>query len=157
MSDDTFKAIALRIDPEAATADPAQPAFVARPRGAPVYHGFPVLSGSETDGWFIGIITEPNSSEPQSSGDAYVVAPDGSRAGLIWDLECPEFEEVCAPDPERWGVYSVRFPHTVRSEDDLIHNFQQVLHLLKAQYIRVFGHAPVPRHMQQPITESGGA
>jgi hypothetical protein len=50
-------------------------------------------------------------SEPALDGDAYVVAPDGSRAGLVWRSGCaPYFEEVLAPDEGRWGVWAVGLP-----------------------------------------------
>jgi hypothetical protein len=45
--------------------------------------------------------------EPADMGDAYVVAPDGSRAGLVWESGCAQyFAEVLAPDQDRWGVWA---------------------------------------------------
>jgi hypothetical protein len=41
----------LAIDEQAQSADPGLPAFLARPQGAPVYYGFPVLDGAEADGF----------------------------------------------------------------------------------------------------------
>ncbi len=100
----------LAIDEQAQSADPALPAFLARPPGAPAYHGFPLLDGAEAGGFRLGMITDFLAG-PDTAGDAYVVAPDGSRAGLIWESGCaPYFCEVTAPEPDRWGVWSVGLP-----------------------------------------------
>ena len=48
----------LAIDHEAESADGALPGFVAKPAGAPVYHGFPILSDVEVDGFTPGMITD---------------------------------------------------------------------------------------------------
>lgn len=100
----------LAIDEQAESADPALPAFLSRPAGAPVYHGFPVLDGVEADGFRLGMITD-FLSEPALEGDAYVIAPDGSRAGLVWESGCAAyFEQVLAPEQGRWGVWAVGLP-----------------------------------------------
>jgi len=86
-------------DPDATSADPELPAFLARPPGAPVYHGFPLVEGAEVDGFQLGMISGMGE---DVVGDGYVVAPDGSRVGLIWEAEVEEayFSEqlalVCA-------------------------------------------------------------
>jgi hypothetical protein len=96
----------LAIDAQAESADRGLPAFLARPPGAPVYHGFPVIDGVEIDGFRLGMITD-FLAEPAGTGDAYVVAPDGSRAGLVWESGCSQyFREVLAPDQDRWGVWA---------------------------------------------------
>jgi hypothetical protein len=49
----------LRLDPDAESASPELPAFLARPEGAPVYHGFPLLEETRTpDGWCFGTISD---------------------------------------------------------------------------------------------------
>jgi hypothetical protein len=40
------RGVPLSLDPEAGSADPTLPAFLARPQVAPVYHGFPLLEES---------------------------------------------------------------------------------------------------------------
>jgi len=108
----------LATDEQAESADPSLPAFLARPAGAPVYHGFPVIDGAEAGGFRLGMITD-FLSEPATDGDAYVIAPDGSRAGLVWQSGCaPYFEEVIAPQQSRWGVWAVGLPlpMTTRAE-----------------------------------------
>jgi len=67
----------LAIDPGAPSASATQPAFVARPKGAPVYHGFVVLEDVNVDGFTLGAITDFES-EPTDTGDASVIAPDGT-------------------------------------------------------------------------------
>jgi hypothetical protein len=75
----------VAIDPNAISASPTEPAFVAPPKGAPVYHGFVVLKDVSAEGFTFGAITDFEA-EPCDAGDAFVVAPDGSRAGLVWEV-----------------------------------------------------------------------
>jgi hypothetical protein len=46
----------LAIDPDAESARPGEPAFIARPEGAPVYYGFPILDDVEVDGFKLGMM-----------------------------------------------------------------------------------------------------
>jgi hypothetical protein len=108
----------LAVDEEAESADPSLPAFLARPPGAPVYHGFPVIEGAEAEGFRLGMITD-FLSQHATEGDAYVIAPDGSRAGLVWQSEsAPYFEEVMAPAPDRWGVWAVGLALPMTTSDE---------------------------------------
>jgi hypothetical protein len=127
----------LRIDPDAESASRAEPAFVARPKGAPVYHGFPIVPETETDGWYYGAITEFLDPDGCQEGDAYVVAPDGTRAGLVWEVGYDGFDEVCAPSRDRWGVYAVGFVRPVKTMEDLIFDFRQILPDLKRKHEEV--------------------
>jgi len=124
----------VRVDESAESAQPELPAFLAPPKNAPAYHGFPLLDGSELEGFKFGAITEPNGAEPASWGDAFVVAPDGSRAGIVWQAKGKPTPVVCAPSPGRWGVYAFRFTEPIRSEQDLVRNLHSVLPQLKAYY-----------------------
>ena len=107
------------MDKGAISADPYVPPFVARPEGAPVYHGFRVLEDVEAEGFRLGMITD-FLAEPGTAGDAFVVAPDGSRAGIVWESECdePYFIEVLPPNSERWGVWGVGLSIPLRSKSD---------------------------------------
>jgi hypothetical protein len=99
-------------DPEAESADPALPAFLARPESARVYHGFGLSDDVEVDGFKLGAITDFG--PDVDDGDAFLVAPDNSRAGLIWELSSETFvDQVIAPEPGRWGVWRVSFPCAV--------------------------------------------
>jgi hypothetical protein len=89
---------------------------------------------SETEGWRYGAITAFEGITTQDAGDGFVITPDGSRAGLVWSVDGPDFQVILPPDAGRWGVYAVRFPKPVSSKADLIENFRAVLPLLKKQY-----------------------
>jgi len=124
----------IRYDENAESAEPGLPGFLARPADAPVYHGFTVVPETETDGWVLGVISEYDCDEPQTEGDAFVIAPDGSRAGIAWATDTPDFYEIIPPGPKRWGVYGVRFPQPVGCLEDLIANFRAVLPHLKQKF-----------------------
>ncbi len=102
--------VPLRLDPDAQSADSSVPAFLARPKDAPVYHGFPMLEDSRTDdGWCSGTVSEPDCPEGIDWGDAFVVAPDGSRAGIIGEVGKSKMEVSVQPDEGRWSVFHVAF------------------------------------------------
>jgi hypothetical protein len=140
----------IRVDPLAESANPSLPAFIAIPKGAPAYHGFPLLAHSEKEGFYFGVITEPNGETPASWGDAFVVAPDGSRAGIVWQAEGEPSPVVCPPSPGRWGVYAFRFRRPVRNEQDLIENLHEVLPQLKAFYAAALIDNPESTNVHQP-------
>jgi hypothetical protein len=125
---------AARTDPDAESASPDLPAFIARPPGAPPYHGFLLLPNSELDGFVFGVITDPRGDTPASWGDAYVIAPDGSRAGIVWSMQGADTKVVMPPDETSWGVYFFRFDDPVRSDADLVRNLHGVLPRLKLYY-----------------------
>ena len=64
----------LAISQTAQSASTTEPAFAARPEGAPVYHGFVVLDDVVADGFTLGKITDWEA-EPCETGDAFVIAP----------------------------------------------------------------------------------
>ncbi|HET7691196.1 MAG TPA: hypothetical protein VFK41_12480 [Nocardioidaceae bacterium] len=52
-------------------------------------------------------------------GDAWVKAPDGSVAGLIWETGEPAYFKVSIePDHSRWGTYAVQLPLPLTSDDE---------------------------------------
>ena len=124
----------LRLDPDAASASEDLPAFLARPTASPVYHGFPILNDVEIDGFRLGVITDFEA-EPCDYGDAFVVAPDNSGAGLVWDLgEALSFSEVLPPEPDRWGVWGVTFANPMRTRANARENLAAVLPFLKPKW-----------------------
>ena len=124
----------LALDPEAPTARAGVPAFLARPAGAPVYHGFPLLEDVEVNGFVLGKISDFEA-EPMECGDAYVVGPDGRRAGLVWEVGSgPRLEEVLPPDAGRWGVWAVWFSRPMRTRDDARANLAEILPLLRPHW-----------------------
>ena len=105
----------------------------------PVYHGFVIVPETCTDGWCLGTISAFEDPDGCDGGDAFVVAPDGSRADLIWQVGTEPLEEILPPDAERWGVYAISFPHVTRTTADLVAAFRTVLPQLKAKYAEL-GH-----------------
>jgi hypothetical protein len=95
------------LDPTATTADADLPAFMTPPASANVYHGFPLLEQTRREGWCLGAITdpfEPDTPEGCTIGDLFVEAPDGSRAGLVWNVDPqPRYAVVRPPEGRRWG------------------------------------------------------
>jgi hypothetical protein len=117
--DERPKGRPLAIDRNAISASSTEPAFVARPKGAPVYHGFVVLEDVSVESFTFGAITDFEA-EPSDTGDAFVVAPDGSRAGLVWEVSPTQYVKEIRPfEPDRWGVWAVSFPHPMESRTTL--------------------------------------
>ena len=117
----------LALDPTATSASANEPAFIARPDNAPVYYGFQVLDDVVVDGFVLGKITDFEL-EQSDYGDAFVIAPDNSRAGLVWEVsESSCFEEVCPIEKTRWGVWAVSFPFQMSSRVNARTNLEAVL------------------------------
>ena len=130
----------VRLDPLALSADPSKPAFLAPRPGARVYHGFPLIGETTTDGFTFGAITdflEKDSLEGCTIGDAFVEGPDGTRAGIIWEVGD---QSIVSPrssrDQTRWGVYNFIVPKPVNSIYDLEDNFATMLPEIKKLYKR---------------------
>lgn len=124
----------MALDPLAKSASQTEPAFIARPGGAPVYYGFQILSDVVVDGLTFGKISDFEA-EPCLEGDAFVVAPDNSRAGLVWEVsEDSYFREICPTDSVRWGVWGVSFPHGMTSHENVRKNLEHVLPQLKKRW-----------------------
>jgi hypothetical protein len=139
MPDDSLEQVpawgqSMAIDEEALSARPAVPGFLARPSGAPVYHGFRILSDVVVDGFTLGAITDFEA-EPCDEGDAFAVAPDNSRAGLVWEVATEGiFAEICPMDESRWGVWAVSFPFPITSRQNATLNLKAILPLLKPKW-----------------------
>ncbi|MDP9049229.1 MAG: hypothetical protein M3O31_00690 [Acidobacteriota bacterium] len=79
----------IHIDKKADSADPSLPAFLSRAESAPLYRGFLVLDDIEIEGFKLGMISGFGGEWSNDSGflgDAFVVAPDNSRCGLVWEV-----------------------------------------------------------------------
>jgi hypothetical protein len=146
----------VHVDADAESADPDVPAFIARPPGEPVYYGFPLLD-VEVGGFRLGAIAgfaldelnDPD--EDGTSGDAFVVGPDGRRAGLAWDVsDDPCFLRIgegfvgrlsqIVPGRrrrrERVGVFAVGLPRPMRTLDDARHNLASIVPMLRREWER---------------------
>jgi hypothetical protein len=101
---------------------------------APVYHGFVVLDDVVVDGFTLGKITDWEA-EPCETGDAFVIAPDGSRAGLVWEVcDPPYFQEVMPIEATRWGVWGVGFVLPMISREKARTNLESILPQLKSRW-----------------------
>jgi hypothetical protein len=124
----------LAVDPKARSASPKEPAFIARPEGAPVYHRFVILRDVVVDGFTLGKITDWEA-EPSEMGDAFVIAPDGSRAGIVWEVcDPPYFQEVMPSEADRWGVWGVGFALPMDSHENARKNLDSILPELRLQW-----------------------
>lgn len=124
----------LAVDASAESASRTEPGFIARPPGAAVYHGFQVLSDVAVDGFVFGEITDFEI-EPCECGDAFVIAPDNSRAGLVWEVSDKHFfREVCPADTNRWGVWVVSFPWSMTSRHNVKKNLESILPELRIRW-----------------------
>ncbi|HEU5399794.1 MAG TPA: hypothetical protein VFU86_00480, partial [Terriglobales bacterium] len=124
----------LAVDSTAISASKTAPPFVTPPAGAPVYSGFRVLKNVVVDGFTFGMITD-FLEEPSTYGDSFVIAPDDSRCGLVWELsEISYFEEVLPIESTRWGVWGVSFQHPMRTAEDAKINLSSILPKLKEKW-----------------------
>jgi len=126
----------LRIDPDAESASADEPAFIACPPGAPVYYGFPILDDVEVDGFRLGMISDWEA-EPSDYGDAFIVAPDDSRCGLVWEVGHGAYVDTAEPahvDESRWGVWNVGFPHAMDTRENARRNLRYVLAQLRPKW-----------------------
>ena len=134
---DASRSKGLLQDPSAPGEEEGGPFFV-RDESEPVYTGFGLVKETETDGFIFGAITnylEPDSEDGCTYGDGYIQAPDGSRAGIVWDVsDEPTVSTIIEPEERRWGVYAVEFPKPIKTTDDLVYNFGSVLPLLRQIY-----------------------
>ena len=126
----------LALDPAAESVARNQPAFIAPPAGAPAYFGFQVMEDVVVEGFTLGKISDFEA-EPSTEGDAFVIAPDGSRAGLVWEVsETTYFEQVCPLEPRRWGVWAVSFPFAMDGRDNARRNLEFILPQLSEEWQR---------------------
>lgn len=125
---------AIVVDHTAESASSTLPAFLAKPKGAPVYHGFKILDDVTVDGFTFGAITDFEA-HPSNEGDAFVIAPDSSRAGLVWTHSSePRFVQLCAPSEDRWGVFEVAFPYEMTSRENVKLNLENIIPQLRPKW-----------------------
>jgi hypothetical protein len=124
----------LAVDLAAESASAEVPGFLAKPSNFPVYHGFRLLNDVAADGFVLGMITDFEAAESEE-GDAFVVAPDNSRAGLVWEVSDGQtFAEVCPPEAARWGVWAMSFPFKMTSRENARLNLEAILPRLKNKW-----------------------
>jgi hypothetical protein len=69
---------------------------------------------------------------------AMKATPSSSRpttAGLVWEVsDKPYFQEISAPEAERWGVWGVSFPNAMTSRENVRKNLESILPELKKRW-----------------------
>jgi hypothetical protein len=98
---------------------------------------FVLVPETSTEGWCLGSNTNFEIPEGCDGGLVVVIAPNGSRAALLWEVGSEPLEEILPPDEKGWGFYSVSFPHPTRTVEDLVSAFRAVLPQLKAKYAEI--------------------
>jgi hypothetical protein len=125
----------LVVDPAAPTTDTEKPAFMAPPPGSPAYTGYPLVEETRRGGWCLGAVTdpfEPDGPEGCTVGDLFVEAPDGTRAGLVWNVDPQSRFSVIEPGgPVRWGLFHFTFPRPIKEMSDLVAAFEGALPVLQ--------------------------
>ena len=125
----------MLIDTNAESLDPKKPAFMAPPSGSKAYHDFPLVDDIAVDGFHFGTVTDYLQSDSPSGctlGDAFVEAPDGTRAGLVWEVGDERmFSRIQPPDINRWGVYYFSVRYAVKTQEDMRKNFAEIVPKLK--------------------------
>lgn len=86
------------------------------------------------EGFTFGKITDFEV-EPSHEGDAFLVAPDNSRAGLVWEVvDKVSMSQICPLEADRWGVWAVSFPHPMNSRENVRRNLELILPTLKDKW-----------------------
>lgn len=103
-----------------------------------MYTDFEIIKETCMDGFCYGEITDHllnNKEDECLSGDGFVQAPDGSRAGIIWEItDVPSLSICIEPEKDRFGVYYVGFVKPIKTIEDLVFNLKMILPFLKKAY-----------------------
>ncbi|HZJ06022.1 MAG TPA: hypothetical protein VFD59_11200 [Nocardioidaceae bacterium] len=69
-------------------------------------------------------------------GDAWVRAPDGGVATLIWETGSPAyFKESIPPDPQgRWGTFAVQLPLPLTTDEEAAEYLRALLPELRTRW-----------------------
>lgn len=68
-------------------------------------------------------------------GDAWVKAPDGSVATLIWETGSPSYFEVSIePNETRWGTFAVQRPLPMTNDDEASEYLAELLPELRPRW-----------------------
>ncbi len=108
---------------------------MAPPGGARPYHGFKVLNDVTYQGFTLGAITDFQKRPGLTVGDGFVVAPDGSRAGIEWRIANESYLlEMAPPTSNRWGVWMAGFVHPMVDKDSARRNLIEIEPLLRQKW-----------------------
>jgi hypothetical protein len=121
----------IKLDPD--VDPPWNPAFPQKDK--PVYHGFWVERDFDFDGFQLGLITEPEFLNGEEYGDGFLIAPDNSRCGLIYEVGPVAFYQISGNlKPNRWGVWNVTVTNTMTTEEGKRKNLAELVGMLKREW-----------------------
>ena len=97
---------------------------------------FPPVPGLEVDGFRLAAITLIEAEDP--TGDAWLIAPDGTTSDLAWRAEADERRAVMPIPPRRghFGLYHVSVPESIATEADLRYVLEAVVPIAKPAWER---------------------
>lgn len=103
-----------------------------------IFNNNSLIMETEIEGFIYGEYTNHFDFDEEAGctfGDGFVQAPDGTIAGIIWEVAEKSYISTCIePDNERWGVYNVGFVRPIKTVDDLVYNFKTIYPLIKEVY-----------------------
>jgi hypothetical protein len=72
--------------------------------------------------------------QPSTYGDAFIVAPDDTRAGIVWEVgEQFAVERLLPPKDTRYGVWNVTLPEPLSTDrEGLKRNLALMVEALRA-------------------------
>lgn len=87
---------------------------------------------ADVDGFTLGMFVSYD-----DCGDAWVRAPDGGVATLIWETGSPSyFRESISPEPDgRWGTYAVQLDLPLTSDEDAVAYLTALLPELRPRWL----------------------
>lgn len=128
----------LILDQTAKSTDPDKPAFTSPPKDSKPYYGYPLIKEICFDGFCYGAVTDflqPDCDEGCRIGDGFVEAPDGTRAGLFWEVRSEMgFSRMGNSDNKRWGIYYFAIPQPIKTVDDMKITFERMVPVLKKMH-----------------------
>jgi hypothetical protein len=88
---------------------------------------FGIIEETRTEGWVFGTVNEYEDPKGCNNGEAFIIAPDGSRADIEWSVGDFKTQEISEPDSDSWGRYRVAFPKLVRTTADFVECCRAIL------------------------------
>jgi len=134
LMNDLPKGRPLAIDATARSASPTEPAFIAPPEGAPVYHGF-CRTRRRKCGWFHAWQDHRlGSGALRNRRCVRDCAGRKPRRLVLEACDPPYFQETMPIEADRWGVWGVGFALPMDSHENARKNLDSILPELKLRW-----------------------